>query len=277
MDLESLCHQVCELVSDTGHFVRESRRNFTESRENTELKGHSNFVTSIDKASEKKLVAGLSSLLPEAGFIAEEGTSDKKGERYNWIIDPIDGTTNFIHGVSPYSISVGLTRDQQLIMGVVFEIVHSELFYAWEGSPAYLNGAPVRVSQSATHSGSLVVTGFPYSDFGWLDQYLQCLKFLMMNTRGVRRLGSAAVDLCYVACGRFDAFWEYGLHPWDMAAGVFIIRQAGGIVSDFDGTNQFMESGNIVACNANYYKNFHEIVSKYFVEAHESEKNDHPE
>jgi len=273
MDLEYVCKQVRGLVNETGHFVRESRKNFTESSENTETKGHSNFVTSIDKASEKRLIEGLSEILPEAGFIAEEGTSDKIGEHYNWMIDPIDGTTNFIHGVSPYSISVGLTRDNQLILGVVLEIVHNELFYAWEGSPAFLNGNPIKVSQSATHSQSLVVTGFPYTDFGWLDQYLQCLKFMMMNTRGVRRLGSAAVDLCYVACGRFDAFWEYGLHPWDMAAGAFIIQQAGGIVTDFNGTDQFMGSGNIVASNANYYRNFHDIVVNFFIEDHGPEKN----
>lgn len=264
MDFEILCRKVCALVVETGKFVAESRIHLFDNQEAIEVKGHSNFVTTVDKASERRLVEGLSVLLPEAGFVAEEGTSDKRGEEYNWIIDPIDGTTNFIHGLSPYSISVGLSRHQKPVLGVVYEISHGELFYAWEGSPAFLNGTPISVSQSARHEDSLIVTGFPYYDFGLLDNYLDCLRYFMLNTRGVRRLGSAAIDLCYVACGRFDAFWEYGLHPWDVAAGAFIIRQAGGEVTDFEGKDDFMESGKIVATNANYFQAFHEIVAHYF-------------
>lgn len=263
MNLEILCQQVRELVVQTGQFVKESRINFEKNQETIEVKGHSNFVTSVDKASEKRLVDGLSALLPEAGFIAEEGTSDKKGETYNWVIDPIDGTTNFIHGLSPYSISIALKRSNDIVLGVVYEIEHGELFSAIEDGPAFLNGQEIHVSKASTHNEALVVTGFPYYDFGLIDQYMQCLKFLWMNTRGVRRLGSAAIDLCYVACGRFDAFWEYGLHPWDVAAGAFIIQQAGGKVTDFEGRPDFFQNGNIVACNTNYYCNFHEIVKKY--------------
>jgi myo-inositol-1(or 4)-monophosphatase len=263
MDLENLCTEVMKLVRETGQYVYDARVNFESNHETIESKGHSNFVTSVDKTSERKLVEGLTELLPESGFIAEEGTSDKIGDVYNWVIDPIDGTTNFIHGVSPYSISIALQRGKQIVLGVVYEIPHCEMFYAWEGSPAFLNGKPISVSKAENHNEALVVTGFPYYDFGLLDEYMQCLKFLWMNTRGVRRLGSAAIDLCYVACGRFDAFWEYGLHPWDVAAGTFIIQQAGGKITDFDGHPDFMQNGNIVATNTNYYNNFYEIVNKF--------------
>jgi myo-inositol-1(or 4)-monophosphatase len=264
MDLKDLCFKVQSLVFETGTFIKEERKRFAETLDNVEVKGHSNFVTYVDKSSEERLVKGLSELIPESGFVAEEGTSTKVGDVYNWIIDPLDGTTNFIHGVSPYAISIALSRNGETVLGVVLEITLWEMFYAWEGSPAYLNGKEIHVSKATNHEDSLVVTGFPYYDFGLLDHYLACLKFMMQNTRGVRRLGSAATDLCNVACGRFDAFWEYGLHPWDIAAGEFIIRQAGGKVSDFEGGNEFLASGKIVATNANYHHNFYEIVHQYF-------------
>jgi myo-inositol-1(or 4)-monophosphatase len=263
MNLEKLCAEVRQLVLETGHFIKEERKRFAEDENTVEVKGHSNFVTYVDKASEERLVNGLSLLLPESGFIAEEGTSTKVGDTYNWIIDPIDGTTNFIHGVSPYAISVALSRKNEMVMGVVYEISHGDMFYAWENSPAFMNGKEIHVSNGTQHSDSLVVTGFPYYDFGMLDEYIACMKYLMMHTRGIRRLGSAATDLCYVASGKFEAFWEYGLHPWDIAAGEFIIRRAGGKISDFDGNDEYMKSGNIIATNANYYANFYEIVHKY--------------
>lgn len=262
MDLEILCKKVQDLVRETGKFVRESRRNFE--KETIEIKGHSNFVTSVDKASERRLVEGLGAILPEAGFVAEEGTSDKIGKVYNWVIDPIDGTTNFIHGLSPFSISVGLTRNGETILGVVYEIPHDEMFHAYEGSPSFLNDEPISVTNASNHGDALIVTGFPYTDFGLLDNYMDCLRFFMKESQGVRRFGSAAIDLCYVACGRFDAFWEYGLHPWDVAAGAFIVEQAGGKVTGFEGKNDYMETGSIVAACSNYYDKFQCEIDKFF-------------
>lgn len=262
IDLSKLCQKVRVLALETATLIRNERKNFSTEKD-IERKGHSNFVTYIDKLSEEVLVRELSKFLPEAGFIAEEGTSTKKGEHYNWIIDPIDGTTNFIHGLTPYSISIALMRDSEVILGVVYEISHGEMFYAWEGSDAFLNEEKIVVSSSSEHQQALIATGFPYYDMQFMGQYMEALKEVMNITSGVRRLGSAAIDICYVACGRFEAFWEYGLHPWDVAAGSFILKQAGGKVSDFNGGNAYLFNNEIIATNANYFSKFYEIVHKH--------------
>lgn len=262
IDLKELCFKVQETVKDVAAFIREERTHFSKD-DGIEVKGHSDFVTYVDKASEKKLVEALGKLLPEAGFIAEEGTSSKRGVVYNWVIDPIDGTTNFIHNLPPHAISIGLLRNNDLVLGVVIEITRCELFYTWENAPSYLNGTVIHVSDAQTHNEALVATGFPYYDFGLIENYLNTMRFLMTNTRGIRRLGSAAIDLCYVACGRFDAFWEYGLHPWDMAAGALIIKNAGGKVCAFDKSDNYLFTGKIIATNANYFEEFSNTIVKY--------------
>jgi len=261
-ELQQLCKNVQQLVLKTAEMIRKERKQF-KSKTGVEVKGHSNFVTYIDKLSEEKLVNGLSELLPEAGFIAEEGTSTKKGEVYNWVIDPIDGTTNFIHGLSPYAISIALMRKGHVVLGVVHEISHGEMFCAWEGSKAYFNGKVISVSENKEHQEALIATGFPYYDMGKLDPFINCMKEVMDKTGGVRRLGSAAMDICYVACGQFEAFWEYGLHPWDVAAGALILKQAGGIVCDFNGDDGYIFNGQIIASNANYFNKFYEIVHQH--------------
>lgn len=259
IDLQQMCSAVQQCVLETAEMIRIERKQFT-MKTGVQVKGHSNFVTYIDKLSEEKLVKGLSELLPEAGFIAEEGTSNKKGEVYNWLIDPIDGTTNFIHGLSPYAISIALMRNKSVVLGVVYEISHGEMFYAWEGSKAYFNGEEIKVSENAEHQEALIATGFPYYDMGKLEPFMNSMKEIMDKTSGVRRLGSAAMDICYVACGQFEAFWEYGLHPWDVAAGALILKQAGGKVCDFNGNDGFIFNGQIIASNANYFNKFYEIV-----------------
>ena len=261
MDFKKLCFDAKQLIVETGNHIKEERKNFQANK--IEAKGQSDFVTYLDKESERLLVAGLSELLPEAGYIAEEGTSTKKGETYNWIIDPIDGTTNFIHGLTPHAISVALMRDDTLIMGIIHEISQGETFYAWEGSKAYLNSEEIHVTEASEHNQALVATGFPYTNFSQLDKYMGAFNFFMENTHGLRRLGSAAMDLAYIACGRFEAFWEYGLHPWDIAAGAFIIQQAGGKLCDFNLGDDYLFSGNVVASNGNYFNNFSEIVNKF--------------
>lgn len=258
-DLKELCLAAKQLINDTGIFLKEERKSFQS--EKIEVKGKSDYVTYLDKASEERLVKGLSKLLPEAGFIAEEGTSDKKGDVYNWIIDPIDGTTNFIHGLTPHAISVALMRDKTLVLGIIHEISHGETFYAWEGSKAYLDGEEISVSTAATHNEALVATGLPFTNFSQRDKFMTALTFFMENTQGIRRMGSAAIDLAYVACGRFDGFWEYGLHPWDIAAGIFLIQQAGGKVSDFELEDDYLFSGNVIAANGNYFDTFSKVVN----------------
>jgi myo-inositol-1(or 4)-monophosphatase len=207
-------------------------------------------VSYVDKESEKRIIAELQKLLPESGFIAEEGTNDTRGERFNWVIDPLDGTTNFIQGVPVYCVSIGLLDGDELVVGVVYEVGRDECFYAWKNGGAYLNGEKITVSDRSDIHDALLATGFPYSDFSRIEEYIEFLRWAMKNARGVRRLGSAAADLAYVACGRFDAFWEYDLKPWDVAAGSLLVKEAGGMVSDYSGGDNYLFGREIVASNS---------------------------
>lgn len=262
IDYENICVKVREIAIRTAQMIKNERINFSVLN-NVEVKGHSNFVTHIDKLSEEMLVDELTKILPESGFIAEEGTSTKIGEIYNWVIDPIDGTTNFIHGLPPHAISIALMEKNEVVMGVVLEISGEEIFYAWKNSKAYCNDNVIQVTDFREHQQALIATGFPYYDMGRLDTFIAAMREIMEKTGGVRRLGSAAIDLCYVACGRFEAFWEYGLHSWDVAAGSLIVERAGGKVCDFKGSNKYLFNGEIIASNANYFNNFYEIVHRH--------------
>ncbi|MBL0329686.1 MAG: inositol monophosphatase [Bacteroidetes bacterium] len=253
-NLQTLCQEVCALSKEVGIFIKSERNKF--SSDKIEIKGKNDLVSYVDKTSEKLIVEKLSQLLPESGFIAEEGTSSKKGEQYNWVIDPLDGTTNFIHGIPCYAISIALMRNNELVMGVVYEINFDECFYAWEGSKAYLNGNEIHVSATSKLADSLLATGFPYYDYNRMDEYMEVFKHFMKNTHGLRRLGSAATDLAYVACGRFEGFYEYSLQPWDVAAGAFIVQQAGGKVTDFKGEENYIFGREIVAGNAACFDEF---------------------
>jgi len=261
MNLENICSEVCILAKEVGEFIineRKSNHNI-----NVETKGLHDFVTYVDKTSEQKLVNGLMHILPEAGFIAEEGTSTKKGEKYNWIIDPLDGTTNFIHGISPFAISIALSSKEHIILGVIFEISLKECFYAWKDGGAYLNGDKIKVSDKKEIKDSLIATGFPYYDYERLQPFMLSLEHFMKNSHGVRRLGSAATDLAYVACGRFEAFYEYSLNPWDVAAGACIVEQAGGKVSDFSGKNNYIYGKEILASNSKCFNEFFNIINQH--------------
>lgn len=227
-------------------------------------KGKMDFVTSVDKNAEIQLVEQLAEILPEAGFIAEEGTSDKRGERYNWIIDPLDGTTNFIHGVNPFSISIALMDQEELVLGIIHDPVQNECFNASKGGGAYLNGTTIQVSNSERISQALIATGFPYTDFSLIDPYMDSLRACMEKTHGVRRLGSAAIDLAYVACGRYDGFYEYHLKPWDVAAGTVLIREAGGSVCDFHNGQDFLFGETYVGTNGKIHKEFMQLIGQFF-------------
>ena len=245
---QHLCSITCEIARSVGMYMAEERKGFDISM--IESKGLHDLVSYVDKESEKRIIEQLSKLLPKSGFIAEEGTSSKHGERFNWVIDPLDGTTNYIQGVPIYAVSIGLLDGDELVVGVVYEVGLDECFYAWKEGGAYMNGEPIRVSERDDIHDALLATGFPYSNFDQLDEYLALLKWTMTNARGVRRLGSAATDLAYVACGRFDSFWEYDLKPWDVAAGALIVKEAGGVVTDFNGGSNYLFGGEIIASNA---------------------------
>lgn len=260
-NLEELNHKTISIIKDVGSFIRDARKTFDSSK--VEHKGLNDLVSYVDKEAEKLLVESLSKLLPGSTFITEEETIERTSTEYTWIIDPLDGTTNFIHGLPVYSISVALYQNNEPIIGVVYEIGRDECFYAWKGGKAFMNKTEIKVSATNKLRDSLVATGFPYTKFEHIDKYLEILKGLMCETHGIRRMGSAAVDLAYVACGRFDAFFEYNLNAWDVAAGAFIVQQAGGKVSNFSGGNEFIESRQITAANPEISKELTRILSTF--------------
>ncbi|MBV8657865.1 MAG: inositol monophosphatase [Burkholderiales bacterium] len=211
-----------------------------------ERKEHNSFVTEVDRAAEAAIVDTLLEAYPKHAILAEEGGA-KGDSEYTWIIDPLDGTTNYLHGFPQYCISIALQHRGQISQAVVYDPNRNDLFTASRGAGAFLNDRRIRVSKTRELSDSLVCTGFPYSDFGKLDTYLGMLKDVLQKTAGVRRPGAAALDLAYVACGRFDGFWELGLAPWDIAAGSLLVLEAGGLITDLHGEADFLESGNVVA------------------------------
>ncbi len=262
MNLEKITKQVVNLTKDVGVFIKQEVNNLN--KEDIEEKGIHNLVTYVDKQSEKKLVNELEKILPKAGFIAEEDNTLVRSNNLNWVIDPLDGTTNFIHRIPLFAISIALMDGDEVILGVIYEINLKECFYAWKDSPAFLNGNIISVSNTTKLDNSLLATGFPYYDYSMLDQYIDLFKDLMRTSRGVRRLGSAAVDLAYVACGRFELFYEYGLQSWDVAAGALIVKQAGGQVTDFNGSNNYIFGKQLIASNKHTHNEFAKKINHYF-------------
>ncbi len=259
LNLNEICNSTITLAKQAGKYIQDQREGFSFSK--VETKGQHDFVSHVDKEAERILVEGLRQILPGSGFIAEEGTGSLVEGGYNWIVDPLDGTTNFIHGLSPFAVSIALAKGNEILLGVVYEISLDECFYAWMGSPAYLNGKAISVSQINKVDDSLIATGFPYYNYSRMKEYMQTMEYFMQHSHGLRRLGSAATDLVYVACGRFDAFYEYSLKPWDVAAGAFIVQQAGGKVSDFKGGNTYIFGDDIIATNANIFNEFKNSVA----------------
>lgn len=258
MDLTSLMAATCEVAKKAGYFIRQERASFDWSK--IEHKGFNDLVSYVDKEAEKILVAGLGNLLPEADFITEEGTAGRNNKVYTWIIDPLDGTTNFIHGLPVFAVSIGLRKDDEIVLGVVYEVNADECFYAAKGLGAFCNGKPIHVSKASSLSQSLIATGFPYSAFQKIDDYLLALKTLMQQTHGLRRMGSAAIDLCYVACGRMDGYFEYNLQPYDVAGGSIIVKEAGGQVTDFRNGEDYIFGREILATNGLIHDEFYGLL-----------------
>ena len=263
MDLKNICRKIEVIASETAAFIMKESEQFDNNLIKT--KGLHDFVSYVDLEAEKMLVEKLSLVLPDAGFNVEEGTSAKKGSKYCWIVDPLDGTTNFLHKLHPFSISIALSEYDQVKAGVVYEAGGKEIFTAWKDGGAWLNGEKINVSHTNNLANSLIATGFPYKDFSRFKNYLLCFEHFLKNSHGVRRMGSAAIDLAYVACGRFEAFYEYGLNPWDIAAGTILVKEAGGVISDFSGCEKNMTGIETVAANYLVYNEFLEIVSKFMV------------
>ena len=258
MDLKNITLSICDLCRGVGDFMKKQSLIFKE--EQIEVKGLHDFVSYVDKTSEQMIIKHLKELLPEAGFIAEE-SGESLAERYNWIIDPLDGTTNYLHHIPMYAISIALKEYDEVILGVVYEVGHDECFYSWKGERCFLNDKEIHVSMKRELGDSFVATGFPYIDFTKLDKYIKVLREMMIETVGVRRIGTAATDLAYVAAGRFEVFFEYALKPWDVAAGSFLVKQAGGVVTTFDGGDNYIFGREIVAGNQWIHGKLTQILS----------------
>ena len=226
-------------------------------------KGTADFVSTADMKAEKTLVYELTKARPRFGFLLEEGGEIEGADTSNrWIIDPLDGTTNFLHGLPHFAISIALERDGEPFAGVIYEPISDQMYAAEKGQGAYLNNRRLRVSARRNLDEALFATGIPFAGRDGHDPFLQQLRGVMAKTSGVRRFGSAALDLAYVAAGRYEGFWETGLHPWDIAAGIVLVREAGGFVTDMDGKDAMMKSGDIIAANDLLHGTLSKILAK---------------
>ncbi|MDE2259080.1 MAG: inositol monophosphatase [Betaproteobacteria bacterium] len=224
-------------------------------------KGPADFVTEVDRQVEDVIIGILRDAYPDHGFLGEESGAVGDSE-YQWIIDPIDGTTNFLHGFPMYCTSIALAHKGIVTQAVIYDPVRNDLFTATRGSGAFFNDRRMRVSSLLRMEDALIGSGFPYSSMEHQERYLRMLAEVMRKSAGIRRPGSAALDLAYVAAGRYDGFWELGLKPWDMAAGTLLIQEAGGLVSDLEGNNQFLQSGHVVAGNPKIFGQLLPMVAR---------------
>ncbi|CAN1550562.1 SuhB Archaeal fructose-1,6-bisphosphatase and related enzymes of inositol monophosphatase family [Spirosomataceae bacterium] len=249
MDLKLIVEQVKQIAQEAGEFIAGEALKFQTNA--IEYKDVNNVVSYVDKEAENLIVRRLKAVGPAIGFITEEGTvatGDQNG--LNWIIDPLDGTANFVHGLPHYSVSLALAQGKEVLVGVVYNICSKDTFWAIKGGGAFRNQTPIKVSANDSFGQSLFATGFPYYKFEEMEKYIQILESLMQKTHGLRRFGSAALDLAYVAAGMYDGFFEYNLNSWDMAAGVLLVTEAGGKVTDFSGGENYLFGGDIIAGSA---------------------------
>ncbi len=247
INLENLCREVCTIARDGALFLRTESLQFD--RNKVEEKSAHNYVSYVDKESEKRLVERLTTLLPEAGFITEEETVEDIKKDWMWIVDPLDGTTNFIHNLTPYCISIALAYKGEVYVGVVYEVTREECFYAWKDGGAYLNGQKIQVTSIDSINKSLLLMGLPYNDKGFKSMALHMIQRFYGYAGGARLLGASATELCYIACGRAEFRIEAFLGMWDVAAGGLILQEAGGKISDFKGGERWLTGDEVVATN----------------------------
>ena len=254
IDFKQLALSVCQVARQAGDYIRGERANF--SVDKVERKHAHDYVSYVDKSSEKMIVKALRELLPEAGFITEEGTTKTdssaaadEASEFTWVVDPLDGTTNFIHGFPPYAVSIALCRGREIVVGVVYEIMADECFYAWQGGGAYLNGQPIHVGKSPIND-ALLCLQLPYNSDAYKPVIKRLIDRFYGNVGSIRMMGSAAIALCYVAAGRLDAYAERYIGQWDYMAGALIVMEAGGRVTNYAGDDYFMQGDSVVATNS---------------------------
>jgi myo-inositol-1(or 4)-monophosphatase len=230
------------------------------------LKGTGDFVSELDHQSEQAIIRHIKKEYPDHAILAEESGYGGESSSVQWCIDPLDGTANYVQGIGHFSISIAVLKGNNVLLGVVYDPMRDELFHAVRNEGAFLNGQKIRVSEKGDFSRAVLTTGFPWRSRSYIDLYLSSFKDLFLKSAGIRRMGSAALDLSYTACGRFDGFWEIGLKSWDISARILIVKEAGGMASDFSGGNTYMESGNVVASNHRLHPVIVNIARKYLSE-----------
>ena len=246
IDLHECALAVCEIAQQAGDYIREERRKF--SLERVERKHAHDYVSYVDKGSEQLIVSELRKLLPEAGFITEEGLAGHDTEQMLWVVDPLDGTTNFIHQYAPYAVSIALLKGKEILIGVVYEICADECFFAWKGGGAFVDGLRLHVSPHQMQD-ALLCLQLPYNSEAYKPVIKRLIEQLYGNVGSIRMCGSAAMALCYVAAGRLDGYAEQYIGQWDYMAGSLIVKEAGGIVTDYAGSDDFTEGNSVVATN----------------------------
>lgn len=245
--MSAILNIAIQAAYNAGTIIQQESRNLEHL--NIERKGHNDFVSEVDKRAEQAIIQTILKAYPRHNILGEEGGSVDNGSEITWIIDPLDGTTNYLHGHPQYSVSIAVKEGDKITHGVVFDPNRNDIFTAELGKGAQLNNSRIRVSRQSSLADSLLATGFPTYDMSFLDRYLAIFREMLQSTAGQRRAGSAALDLAYVAAGMVDGFWEFNLKPWDIAAGYLLIKEAGGLVCDFDGGQEMLSSGNIIAAN----------------------------
>ncbi len=251
-----------EAAQQAGSYLLENQSKLL--REHIDEKNANDFVTYVDKGAEKIIIDHILARFPAHSILAEESGKSQQNSDFQWIIDPLDGTTNYIRNIPFYAVSIALQHHTELIAGVIFNPAEHELFCAAKGGGATLNNRSIHISETQDFSKAFLATGFPHHAKQYLPQFTRSFHEIFYAAAGVRRLGSAALDMCYTACGRFDGFWELGLHTWDIAAGSLIVREAGGIVTDFWGGEAFLDNGFLIAGNPMIHDRIKSILNIYF-------------
>ncbi len=253
-----MIQNVINIAKEAGEIVREG---FGKKLKIEYKSNETNLVTEIDKASEKFITDFIKKTYPTHDILAEESGEMKSGSEYLWVVDPLDGTTNFAHGLPIFSVSIGLQKKGKTILGVVYDVMQDITYFAEEGNGAYANSERLKVSLNDKINHSVLVTGFPYNISENPEKTLEIFSALTRKARAIRRLGSAAIDMCYVAKGVFDAFWEVYLHPWDICAGILIVEEAGGIITDFHGKKIDIYAKRILASNEKMHPHLMDIIN----------------
>lgn len=257
--MEKLTKEVCKIAQKAGLYIAGERKRFHE--EQVERKHVHDYVSYVDKTSEQMIVEALQGLLPDAGFVTEEGSADYHDERYCWVVDPLDGTTNFIHGFPPYCVSIALCRGKEILLGVVYEVTSGECFYAWKGGGAWCNDVRMHVSERKI-ADALLCLQLPYDSDAYCSMAQYLLGCFYGRAASVRMIGSAAIALCYVAAGRLDAYAEKFIGRWDYMAGALLVQEAGGLVTDYEGKADFTLGNSIVASNGCVQQDLLEAIAK---------------